>query len=111
MQSIIFTSIGRTLRLEFNSQHLGYYTELDAVVLHGNPAAKHHGQKSVVSGKAGARKERYAGQVEGLMVSLLRKLSLGPSNSDGGTQGGSNGYFDILPVRILLLCLTLFASW
>ena len=80
----------RLIRLEFNQQHLNYYTELDAVILYGKPVQKMPSveQKNPVG---------FGDSDVSVTAHLFRQLSLTEEKEDLR----HNGFFDILPVRIL----------
>lgn len=82
------------IRLEFNQSDLGYYTELDAVILYGKPAHSdsHEESKSIT--------EPNDSEVH-LTANLFRQLSLSGKKTEGQDDLENNGYFDILPVGLL----------
>ncbi|KAJ7382781.1 F-box and leucine-rich repeat protein 4 [Desmophyllum pertusum] len=82
------------IRLEFNQSHLGYYTELDAVILYGKPAHSdsHEESKSIT--------EPNDSEVH-LTANLFRQLSLSGKKTEGQDDLENNGYFDILPSELM----------
>ena len=78
------------IRLELNQSHLDYYTELDAVILYGEPAHNEPHKESQLT--AAANKSEVS-----LTANLFRQLSLSDKKTEGQADI-NNGYFDILPV-------------
>ncbi|XP_068749204.1 F-box/LRR-repeat protein 4-like isoform X2 [Montipora capricornis] len=78
------------IRLEFNQQHLNYYTELDAVYLSGIPASSPSCTEQKPSTLPGESDMS-------LTAHLLRQLSLN-EEKESLTQ---NGFFDILPSELI----------
>ena len=78
------------IRLEFNQQHLNYYTELDAVILYGKPAHRTSVEQKNAVG--------FSDLDASLTARLFSQLSL----TEGQEDLQHNGFFDILPVCTLV---------
>lgn len=92
MNAYLFLRIYFSLiRLEFNQSHLDYYTELDAVILYGEPAHNEPHKETQLT--AAANKSEVS-----LTANLFRQLSLSDKKTEGQEDLQNNGYFDILPV-------------
>nr|XP_045011138.1 F-box/LRR-repeat protein 4 isoform X2 [Jaculus jaculus] len=88
------------IRLEVNSSLLDYYTELDAVVLHGTKDKPLLSLKTSLVDMNDLEDEDYEDKDACGIDSLNKKL-----NSAALGEGPNNGYFDKLPYELIQLIL------
>ncbi|XP_055289174.1 F-box/LRR-repeat protein 4 [Moschus berezovskii] len=88
------------IRLEINSSLLDYYTELDAVVLHGTKDKPMLSLKTSLIDMNDLEEDDYEEKDDCEMDHLNKKFS-----STALREGPSNGYFDKLPYELIQLIL------
>ncbi|KAB0355790.1 hypothetical protein FD755_021731 [Muntiacus reevesi] len=88
------------IRLEINSSLLDYYTELDAVVLHGTKDKPMLSLKTSLIDMNDLEEDDYEEKDECEMDNLSKTFS-----SAALREGPSNGYFDKLPYELIQLIL------
>ncbi|KAM9676162.1 F-box/LRR-repeat protein 4 isoform 1-T2 [Dama dama] len=88
------------IRLEINSSLLDYYTELDAVVLHGTKDKPMLSLKTSLIDMNDLEEDDYEEKDECEMDNLSKTFS-----STALREGPSNGYFDKLPYELIQLIL------
>nr|XP_020755429.1 F-box/LRR-repeat protein 4 [Odocoileus virginianus texanus]XP_020755430.1 F-box/LRR-repeat protein 4 [Odocoileus virginianus texanus]XP_020755431.1 F-box/LRR-repeat protein 4 [Odocoileus virginianus texanus]XP_020755432.1 F-box/LRR-repeat protein 4 [Odocoileus virginianus texanus] len=88
------------IRLEINSSLLDYYTELDAVVLHGTKDKPMLSLKPSLIDMNDLEEDDYEEKDECEMDNLSKTFS-----STALREGPSNGYFDKLPYELIQLIL------
>ncbi|XP_040095075.1 F-box/LRR-repeat protein 4 [Oryx dammah] len=88
------------IRLEINSSLLDYYTELDAVVLHGTKDKPMLSLKTSLIDMNDLEEDDYEEKDDCEIDSLSKKF-----NSTALREGPSNGYFDKLPYELIQLIL------